>query len=85
MCITNKYGFPIRHKTRVKTHYGYQTGDIVKAILPKGKFTGTHVGRISIRKTGKFDLKRGDGLKVSPVNHKYCKAIHRNDGYSYSF
>ena len=85
MCITNKFGFPIRHRTRVKTHFGYQTGDIVKAVLPLGKFTGTHVGRISVRKTGKFDLRRGDGLKVSPVNHKYCKAIHRNDGYSYSF
>lgn len=85
MCITNKFGFPIRHKTRSKVHFGYQTGDVVKAALPKGKFTGTHVGRISVRKIGKFDLRRGDGLKVSPVNHKYCKAIHRNDGYSYNF
>ncbi len=85
MCITNKFGFPIRHRTRTKTHFSYQTGDIVKAVLPKGKFTGTHVGRISVRKTGKFDLRRCDGLKVSPVSHKYCKAIHRNDGYSYSF
>lgn len=85
MCITNKFGFPIRHKTRSKTHFGYQTGDIVKAVVPKGKFTGTHFGRLSVRKTGNFDLRRGDGLKVSSVNHKYCKAIHRNNGYSYSF
>lgn len=85
MCITNKFGFPIGHKSRSKVHFGYQTGDVVKAALPKGKFTGTHVGRISVRKTGKFDLRRGDGLKVSPVNHKYSSAIHRNDGYSYSF
>ena len=84
MAITDKQGFPKSHRERVKFHFGFQTGDIVKATLPKGKFAGVHVGRVSVRKTGVFDLKTKVG-KVSPVNHKYCKAIHRNDGYSYGF
>ena len=85
LCTINKHGFPIRHRTRVKMHHGYQTGDMVRATLPKGKFAGVHTGRVTTRKTGVFEIRKGDGSKVSPVNHKYCKAIHRNDGYSYSF
>ncbi|MDF5721649.1 MAG: hypothetical protein PUP91_14445 [Rhizonema sp. PD37] len=84
MAITDKFGFPRSHRECIKFHYGFQTGDIVKASLPKGKFVGVHVGRICVRKTGVFDLKTNLG-KVSPVNHKYCQAIHRNDGYRYSF
>lgn len=85
MCITNKYGFPIRHRTRTKTFFGFGTGDMVLALLPKGKFAGSHIGRLSVRKTGVFDLRRSDNLKVSPVNHKYCNIIHSHDGYTYSF
>ncbi|MEO1372875.1 MAG: RNA-guided endonuclease IscB [Cyanobacteria bacterium J06635_10] len=83
MCTTNKHGFPIRHRTRQKTHFGYQTGDIVRAVLPKGKFAGTHHVRVTTRKTGVFELRPVDAPKVSPVNHKYCQVLHRNDGYSY--
>jgi len=84
MCTTNKYGFPVRHRTRCKTFFGFQTGDMVRAILPSGKFTGTHVGRLTVRESGVFEMKTSLG-KVSPVRHKYCQSIHRNDGYMYSF
>ena len=84
MCITNKYGIPTKHRARAKIYFGFQTGDMVLAKLPKGKFAGTHVGRLSVRKTGVFDLRRGDNSKVTPVNYKYCSSIHRNDGYTYS-
>ena len=63
--------------------HSYSRPDIVRAVLPKGKFAGTHRGRITTRKTGVFELRPGDAPKVSPVNHKYCKVLHRNDGYSY--
>lgn len=57
---------------------------MVKATLPTGKFAGVHVGRVSVRATGVFELNTPKG-KITPVRHKYCKAIHRNDGYSYAF
>ncbi|BAZ23948.1 hypothetical protein NIES4073_48390 [Kalymmatonema gypsitolerans NIES-4073] len=84
MCITNKHGFPIRYRERQKTFFGFQTGDMVKAKLPKGKFAGTHVGRLTVRKSGVFEMITHIG-KVSPVRHKYCQAMHRNDGYMYRF
>ncbi|BAY47513.1 HNH endonuclease [Scytonema sp. HK-05] len=43
MCITNKFGFPIKHRSNIKFHFGFRTGDMVRATLPTGKFAGTHV------------------------------------------
>ena len=84
ICGTNKYGFPIRHNSRKKIHKGFQTGDIVKAVVTKGKKIGTYIGRIATRKTGSFDIATAQG-KVSGISYKYCQAIHRKDGYSYQF
>ncbi|QFS43549.1 RNA-guided endonuclease IscB [Nostoc sphaeroides] len=75
MCTPNKYGFPVKHRTRCKTFFGFQTGDMVRAILPKGKFAGTHVGRLTVRESGVFEMRTAHG-KISPVRHKYCKSIH---------
>ena len=46
MCGVDEYGFPIRHRQRNKVHFGYQTGDLVRAVVPKGARAGTHVGRV---------------------------------------
>jgi len=81
-CRTDKFGFPSRHCSRNKLPFGFQTGDIVKAIVTSGKKTGTHVGRIATRATGSFNISTSSGL-VQGVSHKYCRAIHKKDGYSY--
>ena len=83
MCTTDKQGFPKSHRTQCKAFFGFQTGDMVRATLPSGKFAGVHIGRLTVRASGVFELITPSG-KVSPVRHKYCKAIHRNDGYSYA-
>ena len=83
MCQTNKYGFPVRHKTRCKEFFGFKTGDMVQATLPSGKFAGTHTGRLIVRASGVFEMMKATG-KVSPVRHKYCRTIHRKDGYMYA-
>ncbi len=83
MSTTNQYGFPIKHRTRQKAFFGFQTGDIVRAILPTGKYAGTHIGRLTVRATGVFEMVTVKG-KVSPVRAKYCKILHRVDGYNYA-
>ena len=77
MCATNKFGFPKQHKLRVKRHLGFQTGDIVKAIVPSGKYQGTHSGRVVIRFKGCFQIGR------IPVHPRYVTLVHQHDGYSY--
>lgn len=83
ICRTDKHGFPNRHCSRTKFHFGFQTGDIVKAVVKVGKKIGTYVGRIATRATGSFNISTINGL-VQGISHKYCKAIHKKDGYGYS-
>jgi 5-methylcytosine-specific restriction endonuclease McrA len=78
MCGTNKYGFPIRHRTRQKKFFSFQTGDIVIARIPKGKYAGIHTGRVTVRNRPSFRLNGFD------VHQKYLTAIHHADGYSYN-
>jgi hypothetical protein len=90
MCNINKYGFPqvnkkgeqaLRH--RVKAVRGFQTGDMVRATIPTGKNAGTHVGRVTVRATGQFDISTRT-RKLQIINWKYCTPVHKQDGYSYA-
>ncbi|GAA6624169.1 RNA-guided endonuclease IscB [Scytonema sp. NUACC26] len=84
MCGTNKHGFPIRHREQKQIHFGFKTGDIVKAVVTNGKKVGEYIGRVLCRKTGSFDIATKSG-RVAGISHKYCKQIHAKDGYSYGF
>ena len=78
MCSTDAYGFPVKHRTGIKKAFGFQTGDIVSARIPSGKYAGKHVGRITIRTRPSFGL---NGFNVHP---KYLTLRHHADGYAYS-
>jgi 5-methylcytosine-specific restriction endonuclease McrA len=82
MCGTDKFGFPTCHRSRVRIHKGFQTGDIVKATVTAGKKIGVYVGRVTCRASGSFDIATATG-RVSSINHKYCKVVHKKDGYAY--
>ena len=82
-CRTDKWGFPIRYCSRTKFHKGFQTGDIVKAVVTSGKKSGIYLGRVATRATGSFNISTKDGL-VQGISHKYCIPIHKKDGYSYA-
>lgn len=97
MCSQLDHGFPIGHqlprekgkhvkghRLRRKRHYGFQTGDMVRAIIPAGvsKYAGTYVTRVTVKASGSFKFRIGK--QEIPCNHKYCTPIHRNDGYRYT-
>jgi hypothetical protein len=84
MCGTDKFGFPSRHRTNKQIHFGFQTGDIIKAVVTNGKKVGKYVGRVLCRATGSFDIATKAG-RISGISHKYCSPIHKKDGYSYGF
>jgi 5-methylcytosine-specific restriction endonuclease McrA len=84
MCGTDRYGFPTRHRSRTQIHKGFQTGDIVTVTVTAGKKIGSYVGRLLCRASGSFDIATTDG-RVAGISHKYCKPIHKKDGYSYGF
>lgn len=80
--LTDRYGFPRGHSTRQKQHHGYATGDIVRAVVPTGKKAGTHIGRVAVRATGKFNIRTATGL-VQGIHHRHCQLIQRSDGWAY--
>jgi hypothetical protein len=87
-----KKGFPYgKPKERHKIFFGFQTGDMVKAIIPntaKNKYKGlTFTGATSCNstKSGTFDIKNKEGKIVAKgINHKYLKLLQRADGYEYT-
>ncbi|MDJ0743510.1 MAG: RNA-guided endonuclease IscB [Xenococcaceae cyanobacterium MO_167.B27] len=104
----DKFGFPKRNKSGelvkksalIKSIKGFRTGDIVKAIVPKGKKidrggcsrlesisnhgVGFYLGKVAIRSTGSFNIKTVTKT-VQGINYKYCSIVHRKDGYLYGF
>ncbi len=82
MCRTDAHGFPKSHRARQKRYFGMQTGDLVKAIVPKGKYVGTWASRVVVKASGWFDLVI-HGKKAS-VYHKHCTRLWAADGYSYT-
>ncbi|BCL82014.1 HNH endonuclease [Ktedonobacteria bacterium brp13] len=74
MCVTDAYGFPKQHKERKGSFLGYRTGDVVKAVTPKG----ISQGRIAIRHRPSFRLGKFD------IHPKYMRRLHRADGYEYT-
>ena len=78
-----KYGFPRGYVTRQKRHFGFQTGDMARAVVTRGKKAGTYVGRVVIRASGSFSINAASGL-VSGIHHRFFSLIQRADGYGYS-
>lgn len=82
MCRMDKYGFPRTSAKALKTVHGFKTGDLVRAVVVKGKKAGTHVGRVAIRASGSFNIKSSTGT-VQGIPWKYCSKLHLADGYNY--
>jgi hypothetical protein len=61
---------------------GFQTGDLVKAVVSSGKKAGTHLGRVAVRLNGSFNIKE-NGVLVQRIGWKNCAIIQRADGYGY--
>ena len=93
MCKVDKYGFPRTSAKKFKRVHGFQTGDIVKAIVPTGKKAGTYIGRVAIRSTGSFNIKTKNGgnpdtrdvafCTVQGISYQFCQLVQQLDGYTY--
>jgi len=80
--LPDRFGFARTHRPRTKTVHGFQTGDIVKAAVASGKNAGTHVGRVAVRSSGRFNISTKNGL-IQSIGYKNCTMIQRVDGYEY--
>ncbi|MHB8290345.1 MAG: RNA-guided endonuclease IscB, partial [Acidimicrobiales bacterium] len=78
----DKYGFPRLHLPAVKSVYGLQTGDLVRAVVPTFKHAGSHAARISVRSSGSFNM-RTKGEIMQGISYRHCALLQRGDGWEY--
>ena len=83
MCRVDKFGFPRTKPKKKGDVYGFKTGDLVKAIVLKGKKQGTYQGRVAVRETGNFNISTKNGV-IQGISYRYCRLLQKNDGYQYS-
>jgi len=76
-------GFPRGYLMRTKSVHGFQTGDMVRAVVPSGKKQGDYVARVAVRASGSFNLQLATSV-VQGISHKYCRLLQRGNGYGYS-
>lgn len=79
----NKYGFPRAYLPRQKYFFGFMSGDMVKAVISKGKKLGTYIGSVGCRNNGSFNINLSKG-RIQGINYKYCKILQKSDGYKYT-
>jgi hypothetical protein len=81
-CRTNVdgHGFPRGYRLRQKQVEGFQTGDLVRAEVLRGKQAGVHVGRVTVRRSGSFRVGRNDG-----ISWQSCRLLQHADGYEYAW
>ncbi|WP_285549429.1 RNA-guided endonuclease IscB [Streptomyces lavendulae] len=79
----DRYGFPRLRLPRQKQFFGFQTGDLARAVVPTGKNVGTHSGRIAVRASGSFNVRTLHGV-VQGIRHNHFRLIQRADRYAYN-
>jgi 5-methylcytosine-specific restriction endonuclease McrA len=85
MARVDHYGFPKGHRSRQKRYFGFQTGDIIRAVVTQGKHAGVYTGSVAIRASGYFDIKDVSGHVIAQgINHRYCRLLQHADGYAYA-
>ncbi|MFG2145252.1 RNA-guided endonuclease IscB [Streptomyces sp. NPDC048696] len=78
----DRFGFPRLQRPRAKLHHGFITGDLVRAIMPSGRWKGTWTGRVSVRTRGQHSLTTSAGR--FNVLHRNLRLLQRADGYAYA-
>ena len=82
MCRMDRFGFPRTSPKRRRCVQGFQTGDLVQAVVTSGKNAGIHIGRVAVRAKGSFNVRTAQGI-VSNISYRFCQRLQRADGYRY--
>ena len=84
MCRVDKFGFPRTSAKASKSVKGFQTGDMVKAIVPKGLKRGEYLGKVAVRSSRFFDIQTKTKT-IQGIWYKHFHIVQRSDGYLYSY
>ena len=84
MCRMDKFGFPRTSAKASKSVEGFQTGDMVKAIVPNGSKRGEYLGKVAVRSNGSFNIQTKTKT-IQGIWYKHFHIVQRSDGYLYSY
>ncbi len=76
MCRMDRYGFPRTSAKAARNVLGFQTGDIVRAVVMVGSKAGVYTGRVAVRATGSFNITTRQGT-VQGIAARSCHLIQR--------
>lgn len=83
-CRVDQFGFPRTSAKQNKRIENFCSGDMVKAIVKKGKKKGTYIGRVAVRSNGYFNVKIAGKKPIQGISYSCCKLLQYSDGYNYS-
>jgi len=75
---SDRVGLPPTSLPWINTVHGFATGDLVRAVIPKGKYTVVHVGRVAVRSRGMFRVTTVTGTNRA-LHRRHCTIIQRAD------
>lgn len=84
MCLMDEHGFPRTKPKQARRVKGFQTGDLVRAVVTGGTKQGSYVGKVAVRRRGNFNIQTAQGT-VTNIHYRFCTVVARSDGYSYHF
>jgi RRXRR protein len=79
MCLVDEHGFPRAKPKGAKRVKGFQTGDLVRAVVTSGTKQGTYVGKVAVRRRGVFNIQTAQGT-VTDIHARFCTLLARSDG-----
>ena len=78
MTLVDRFGFPRTHGKASRVVHGFQTGDLVRAVVPSGQRAGIHVGRVAVKANGQFTIGH-----IPDILWRHCRRLQAADGYEY--
>lgn len=84
MVNMDEHGFPRGKAKGPGCVQGFRTGDLVRAVVTKGKKIGTYLGRVAMKSDGYFKVTGRPFGMVEGIHARYCVPLHRKDGYAYA-
>jgi 5-methylcytosine-specific restriction endonuclease McrA len=83
MCRPDRFGFPRTRAKGTRRVAGFQTGDLVRAVVPSPSIkAGAYVGRLAVRATGSCNITTSVGI-VQGIHIRHCRPLQWGDGYTY--
>ena len=79
----DRFGFPRLRMPRQKRFHGLRTGDLVRAVVPRGKHAGVHVGRVAVRASGSCNITTDRGI-LQGIGCRHLTVLQHGDGYGYA-